>query len=77
MPMHAIIASAAFTDLVRSRCIGDRFLAIEIDSHRGNPHDIHRRAHSVLAFDYVDEPGHPTRDALEKVLAFFRDRLRA
>jgi dienelactone hydrolase len=57
--------------------LGDRFLAVEIDSQRGNPHGIARRAHSVLARDYVDEPGHPTRDALDKVLAFLRERLRA
>ena len=25
----------------------------------------------------VDEPGHPTRDALDQVLDFFRDRLLA
>lgn len=56
--------------------LGDRFIAIEIDSRRGNPHGIPRRAHSVLAFDYVDESGHPTHDALERVLAFFRERLR-
>jgi hypothetical protein len=56
--------------------LGDRFLAVEIDSSAGNAHDLPRRAHSVLALDYVDEPGHPTRDALDKVLAFFGDRLR-
>jgi len=56
--------------------LGDRFIAVEIDSRLGNPHGISRRAHSVLAFDYVDTPGHPTRDALERVLAFFHERLR-
>ena len=50
--------------------------AIEIDSGRGNAHGIPRRAHSVLAFDYVDTPGHPTRGALDRVLAFFDQRLR-
>ena len=33
------------------------------------------RAHSVLTEHLVDEPGHPTRDALEKVLDLFRTRL--
>ena len=33
-------------------------------------------AHAVLTHDLVDEPGHPTRAALERVLAFFADRLR-
>ncbi|MCX5741092.1 MAG: dienelactone hydrolase family protein [Proteobacteria bacterium] len=55
--------------------LGERFLAVEIDSSRGNPHGISPRAHSVLAHDYVDAPGHPTRLALDRVLAFFRERL--
>ncbi len=55
--------------------LGERFLAIEIDSSRGNPHGIPGHAHSVLAHDYVDTPGHPTRVALDRVLAFFRERL--
>ena len=32
-------------------------------------------AHSVLTEDLVDEPGQPTRDALEQVLDFFDERL--
>jgi len=59
------------------RELGDGFIAVEIDSSKGNPHGIGRIAHSVLAQDFVDEPGHPTRDALERVLAFFDERLRS
>jgi dienelactone hydrolase len=55
--------------------LGDRFIGIEIDSSPGNPHGIPRTAHSVLTLHLVDEPGHPTRVALDQVLAFFRDRL--
>lgn len=55
--------------------LGDNFLGVEIDSSRGNPHGIPRTAHSVLSHHLVDEPGHPTRAALDQVLAFFRDRL--
>jgi dienelactone hydrolase len=58
------------------RELGDAFIAVEIDSSKGNPHGIGRIAHSVLSQDFVDEPGHPTRDALERVLAFFDERLR-
>jgi hypothetical protein len=29
----------------------------------------------VLAWDLVDEPGHPTREALDQVMTFFRERL--
>jgi dienelactone hydrolase len=57
------------------RELGDAFIAVEIDSSRGNPHGIRTRAHSVLTLDLVDEPGHPTRAALEQVLAFLQERL--
>ena len=55
--------------------LGDGFEGIEIDSSRGNPHGIKRSAHSVVTTDLVDEAGHPTRIALDRVLAFFRERL--
>ncbi|HEX7836608.1 MAG TPA: dienelactone hydrolase family protein [Kofleriaceae bacterium] len=55
--------------------LGDRFLGIEIDSSPGNPHGIPRNAHSVVTQHLVDEPGHPTRIALDRVIAFFRERL--
>jgi dienelactone hydrolase len=57
------------------RELGDAFVAVEIDSSRGNPHGIKKSAHSVLTVDLVDEPGHPTRAALERVVAFLRERL--
>ncbi len=56
--------------------LGAGFEAFEIDSSRGNPHGISRRAHSVLTEDFVDREGHPTRAALDRVLAFFGERLR-
>ena len=55
--------------------LGDRFIGIEIDSSAGNPYGLPSNAHSVLTHHLVDQPGHPTRVALERVLAFFRDRL--
>jgi len=55
--------------------LGDRFIAIEIDSRPGNPYGIPRDAHSVLTLHLVDEPGHPTRVALDRVIGFFRERL--
>lgn len=55
--------------------LGDGFIAVEIDSSPGNPHGIGPRAHSVLTEELVDEPGHPTRDALDQVLEFLRSRL--
>jgi dienelactone hydrolase len=57
--------------------LGDGFEEIEIDSSRGNPHGISAMAHSVVTKDLVDEDGHPTRAALDRVLSFFAERLRA
>jgi dienelactone hydrolase len=57
--------------------LGDAFEDIEIDSSPGNPFAIPTRAHAVLTVDLVDEPGHPTRAALDRVLAFLDERLRA
>jgi dienelactone hydrolase len=58
------------------RELGDGFESIEIDSGRGNPHGISRTAHSVVTKDLVDEVGHPTREALDRVLGLFRERLK-
>ncbi len=58
------------------RELGTGFEGIEIDSSRGNPHGIKRLAHSVLTTDLVDREGHPTRAALDRVLALFRERLK-
>ena len=57
------------------RELGEGVEGIEIDSSPGNPHGIPRTAHSVVTHDLVDREGHPTRQALDRVLAFFRERL--
>lgn len=69
----AMVPEARFDTLRRE--LGDGFISVEIDSSKGNAHGITRAAHSVLTHHYVDEPGHPTRDALDQVLAFFAERL--
>jgi dienelactone hydrolase len=55
--------------------LGDAFVGVEIDSSKGNPHGLPGNAHSVLTEHLVDEPGHPTRDALDQVLDLFRRKL--
>ncbi len=55
--------------------LGDRFVAVEIDSSPGNPHGHKRMAHSVLTSDLDDRPGTPTRAALDQVIEFFTSRL--
>ena len=56
--------------------LGPSFEGIEIDSSPGNAAGIEPSAHSVLTISLVDEPGHPTRVALDRVLAFLAERLR-
>lgn len=56
---------------------GDGFEGIEIDSSAGNPHGNPAMAHSVVTKDLVDEEGHPTRMALDRVMSFFAERLRS
>lgn len=55
--------------------LGDRFLAVEIDSSPANAGGYSTRAHSVLTEDYVATAGSPTRDAMDRVLAFLAGRL--
>ncbi|MBA55301.1 MAG: dienelactone hydrolase [Pseudomonadales bacterium] len=55
---------------------GENFRRIEIDSSFFNEHKIPPWAHSVLTIDFVDEPGHPTRQAYDQMLDFFREQLR-
>lgn len=69
------MCTAARFDTLR-RELGDGFEAVEVDSGPGNPHGLGRQAHSVLTTDLVDEQGHPTRAALDRVLAFFAERLK-
>ena len=56
--------------------LGDRFEGIELDSSLGNAAGHSVFAHSPLTNDLIDEPGQPTRAALERVLSFFEDNLR-
>ena len=73
MIVKTMVPPARFETLRRE--LGDGFIAVELDSSPGNPFGIKRIAHSVLTNDFVDEPDHPTRAALDQVLAFFHDRL--
>ena len=58
------------------RTLGAAFEGIEIDSAPGNAYGIPSRSHSVLTIDLVDEPGHPTRAALDRVIEFLGEQLR-
>jgi dienelactone hydrolase len=54
--------------------LGDAFVAVELDDECANP-DAQMAPHSVVTEHLIDEPGQPTRDALDQVLDLFRTRL--
>ncbi|MGW7573412.1 dienelactone hydrolase family protein [Streptomyces sp. NPDC054765] len=58
------------------RELGDAFTAVELDDSAANPRAT-LPPHSVLTEHLIDEPGQPTREALDEVLDLFRTRLLA
>jgi hypothetical protein len=75
------VARLAGLTIAGQRChllseVGASFEGIEIDSSPGNAAGIAPSAHAVLTVSLVDEPGHPTRVALDRVLAFLGEQLR-
>ena len=54
--------------------LGDAFVAVELEDEAANP-DAVMAPHSVLTEHLIDEPGQPTRIALDQVLDLFRTRL--
>ncbi|HKJ35265.1 MAG TPA: dienelactone hydrolase family protein [Solirubrobacterales bacterium] len=54
--------------------LGDAFVAVELEDEDANPDSI-MPPHSVLTEHLIDEPGEPTRQALDDVLELFRERL--
>ena len=63
-------------DFLRER-LGEGFVGIELDQADGHPDSVQAKHHSVLTGDLIDEPGEPTRDALDHVLELFRTKLLA
>ena len=62
-------------------CRAAKFNAIDkafnTDRERVTTKTLPGKGHSVLTLDFVDEAGHPTREAFDEVLAYFKDKLRA
>ncbi|MFB7630825.1 dienelactone hydrolase family protein [Streptomyces sp. NPDC056149] len=56
------------------RELGDAFTAVELSDEDANPQAA-MAPHSVLTEHLIDEPGQPTRAALDEVLDLFRRRL--
>lgn len=60
-------------DFLREQ-LGDAFVAVELDDSTAKP-NTGIPPHSVLTHHLIDEPGQPTRQALDQVLDLFRTRL--
>lgn len=54
--------------------LGDAFVAVELDDASGNAKAA-MPPHSLVTEHLIDEPGQPTRAALDQVLELFRSRL--
>ncbi len=55
--------------------LGDGFVSVQLEQSDGNPTAALPKHHSVLTGDLIDEPGQPTREALDDVLELFRTKL--
>lgn len=69
------VCPAARFDRLREE-FGDHFEAIEIDSSKSNAFQFKKTAHSVVTTEFVDESGHPTREAMDRVIEFYNQRLK-
>jgi dienelactone hydrolase len=72
-----ICRAARFDTL--SNELGEGFVARTLPDSAGNPTSPFAKSkkppHSVFTSDLIDEPGQPTRDAVDEVIAFFKRRL--
>jgi dienelactone hydrolase len=55
--------------------LGDGFVAVELEDEDANPDSKMKNPHSVVTEHLVDQPGTPTRAALDQVLDLFRTKL--
>ena len=55
--------------------LGDRFVGRVLPDSAANPAAAMKNPHSVVTAHLIDRDGEPTRQALDEILAFFRDRL--
>jgi hypothetical protein len=57
------------------RELGDGFEGIEIEDRHANPDALLSAPHSVVTSHLIDRAGEPTREAADRVIRFFRERL--
>ncbi len=57
------------------QALGDRFVGRVLPDSTANPDAIMKNPHSVVTAHLIDREGEPTRQALDEILGFFRQRL--
>lgn len=57
------------------RELGSAFEGIELEDSAANPNALMKVPHSVLTEHLIDEDGQPTREAANRVIEFFRERI--
>ncbi len=57
------------------QALGDRFVGRVLPDSSANPEALMKNPHSVVTAHLIDREGEPTRQALDEILAFFRQRL--
>lgn len=73
-PMHAYrFEGDPMCSAVKFRAIDSAFNDDGVT--RVHTHTLPGKGHSVLTLDFVDERGHPTRNALDQILEYFRAQL--
>jgi dienelactone hydrolase len=55
--------------------LGDRFVGRVLPDSAANPDALMKNPHSVVTAHLIDREGEPTRQALDEILGFFRQRL--
>jgi hypothetical protein len=74
-PMHAFrFAGDPMCNEVKFRAIDRAFNSD--GTTRIHTHTLPGKGHSVLTLDFVDEQGHPTRNALDQILTYFHAQLK-
>jgi dienelactone hydrolase len=59
------------------QALGDRFVGRVLPDSAANPNAMMKNPHSVVTAHLIDEAGQPTRAAVDEILGFFGQRLRA
>lgn len=72
---HDIIAPQERFERLQEE-FGESFVPFVIDSGPGNQHGYNKTTHAVFTVDYSDEEGSPTREAMDRLVDFYQERLK-